>query len=226
MAKKRPPAPPPDPDRFEEAIRAWRRRLPVTEADLADLTAAEAEHAFTVAGVTQANQVQQVFDALDRAIEQGTTLEDFEADVGGALADSWGGADAGRVEMLFRSNLMAAYNEGRQEIFDDPAVKEARPFIRFDAVSDSRACDICDPLDGVVKPADDPFWDKHRPILHPGCRCVLTPLDEEEAHAAGVTHAVPKAEPPAEGFGRGEDYEPDLSGFDPEIAAVLRDRLK
>lgn len=226
MAKRPPPVPPPDPDRFQEAIRAWRRRIPITDEELATLTEAEQAHAFRVAGVTQANQVQEVFDALDRAIEHGTTLEEFDAEVGGTLAEAWGGEDAPRVETIFRTSVMQSYNEGRDEIFSDPAVQEARPYLRFDAVGGSRGCDICDPLDGLVKPADDPFWDAHKLPLHPNCRCLVTPLDTEEAHAAGVDRGEPKADPPADGFGTGEDYEPDLSGYDPGIASILRGRLK
>jgi SPP1 gp7 family putative phage head morphogenesis protein len=219
-------APSADPDKFEEAIRAHRRRVPVTEAEFEALTEAEQVHAFKVAGVAQARQVQEIFDAIDRAIEHGTPLDTFKADVGETLAEAWGGEDAPRVESIFRTSTMQAYNEGRDEIFDDPAVREVFVYARFDAVGDSRSCETCDPLDGTILPADDPFWATHKLPLHPSCRCVKTALTAEDAHEAGVDAKPPKSEPPAEGFGRGEDYEPDLTGFDPSIASILRDRLK
>lgn len=218
--------PPADPDKFGQAIRAFRKRVPMTDAQFRALSEAEQEYAFTVAGVTQGNQVQSIFDAIDRAIEDGTTLEDFKAEAGDVLAEAWGGEDAPRVESLFRTNVLQSYNEGRHEIFSDPVVREARPYLRFDAVGDSRACDICDPLDGKVLAADDPFWAQHQPPLHPNCRCLVTPLDADEAHDEGISRGEPRSEPPADGFGGQADYEPDLGDFDPEIAAVLRDRLR
>lgn len=228
MAKKRrpPPEPPADPDKFKEAIDAWRARVPMTPDAFALLEEAERAHAFTVAGVTQANAVQEVFDAIERAIEHGTTLDDFKDEVGGTLAEAWAGEDAARTETLFRTSVMQSYNEGRDAIFSDPAVREVRPYLRVDGCSDNRQCDICGPLDGLVLPADDPFWATHKFPLHPGDRCVVTALTHEEAHDEGVSRGAPEAEPPAEGFGTHADYEPDLSGYDPAIRDALAERLK
>jgi SPP1 gp7 family putative phage head morphogenesis protein len=215
-----------DPDRFDEAIRAWRRRAPISDDDLAILDDEELAHAFKVAGVTEARVLEDVFDALDRAIEQGTTLEDFQADAGELLFDAWGAEDSPRLEAIFRTNVLSAYAEGREEIFNDPAVREARPYKQYRAVGDNRDCEICDPLDGTVLPADDAFWAGHKVPLHIQCRCEVVALTPEEAADEGIDDGAPDHEPPADGFGKGQDYEPDLSSFDPGIASVLRDRLK
>jgi SPP1 gp7 family putative phage head morphogenesis protein len=220
-----------DPDRFEEAIRAHRRRVPITDPAFRALSEAELERAFWVAGVTQGEAVQEIFDAIDRAIEHGTTLEKFKEDVGQRLTEAWGGEDAPRTETVFRTNTMSSYNAGRHEVFSDPAVKEARPYLRFDAVGDSRTSDICEALDGKVLPADDPFWRTHSPPLHHNCRSVLTPLDPDEAREEGITRGAPDTggADPDDGFGRPptpESATPDLTGFDPSIAAILRDRLQ
>jgi SPP1 gp7 family putative phage head morphogenesis protein len=224
-----PPEPPADPDRFDEAIRAFRRLIPVTEAELANLIEAERARAFWVAGVTEARLVQEVVDAIDRAIANGTTLDTFKDEVGGRLAEAWGGDDPARLETVFRTNVMTAYNAGRQEVFADPEVRKARPYLRFDAVGDSRTSDICDALDGTVLPADDPFWRTHSPPLHHQCRSILTPLTAEEAGEEGVGRPETKGATPEEGFGRPadpENWEPDIAGFDPEIRKVLKDRLR
>lgn len=221
-----PADPPATPDRFDEAVRAWRKRVPVGADEFRALTAAERRHAFTVAGVAEARVVQQVFDAVDRAVEKGTTLSDFKAEIGAELADAWGGEDAARIESLFRTNVMGAYNEGRAEIFGDPEVRRARPYLRYDASGDSRMCEICAPLDGTVMAADDQFWRTHLPPLHPGCRCIHVPLSAEEAQDEGVDWEPPEAEPPAPGFGTSSDYDPDMSSFSPEVAAVLREILE
>ena len=221
--------PPPDPDRFDEAIRAFRRRVPVTDGEMRQMTAAERERAFWVANVTQARMVQEVMDALDRAVASGTTLEDFQAEVGAALAEAWGGPDAPRVEMVFRTNVMGAYNEGREEVFSDPEVRKARPYWRFDTAGDSRVSEDHEELDGLILPADDPWWRSHRPPLRPNCRCQITAITEAEAIKEGVDNRPANdVAAPADGFGRPasrENWEPDLDALDPELRRLVRDRI-
>lgn len=220
--------PPADPDRHEEAIKAFRKRVPITDPQYKVLTAAEKEHAFWVSEVTQLQPLQDVWDALDSAIANGDTLETFKAAAGDALETSWGGEDAPRVEVVFRSNVLGAYNAGRYEMYSDPVVAEARPYLRKEVCDDSRTCPICEPLRNVVLLADDPFWKTHTGSLHHQCRCTETALDHEEAHGEGVTTSIPDHEPPDEGFGRPPsktDDRPNLDQFTPELRSILEDRL-
>ena len=220
-----PALPPADPDRFEEAVRAFRRRVPLPEPLWRKLQAQERRRAFWVATVTQARAVQELKDAAERAIRDGTTLEDFKREARERAAD-WGSLSSPHLETVFRTNVMGAYNGGRHEIFSDPVVMEARPYLRFDAAGDSRTTDVCEELDGTVLPADDPFWATHTPPLHFNCRSVLTPLTAEEAGEEGVANDNPVAKAD-DGFGQPpapEDAEPDLSGFDPDIRSILVSR--
>lgn len=225
------PSTPPPPDRYDEAIRFFRRKVPLTDPEFRDLDEAERQRAFWVAGVTQAQPLQEVFDAIDRAIRDGTTLEDFKAEVGAQLEEAWGGPDSNRIETVFRTNVMTAYNAARHEIFQEPAVKEERPYLQFHAVGDSRTSDICEALDGVVLPADDGFWHSHTPPLHFNCRSVLVSLTKEEGHDEGVTSGRPDTGDarPDEGFGRPPapgDGEPNLDQFDPDLRSAVSRRLK
>jgi SPP1 gp7 family putative phage head morphogenesis protein len=220
--------PPADPDRYEEAIRAFRRKVPMTDPDFRKLEKDVRRHAFFVAGVTQARVVQEVRDSIDRAVAEGTTLEQFKAEAGGALAEAWGGEDAPRIETVFRTNVMSAYNAGRDEVFSDPEVREARPYLRFDTADDNRVTeDICELLEGIILPADHRWWDTHWPPLHHNCRSVPTALSAEEAEQEGISSSPPDVKP-TPGFGqRGAsagDRDPDLSALDPDIRRILRDR--
>lgn len=223
------PGPEIDPDRFEEAIRAFRKRVPISEAEWERLTEAEREFAFKVSGAAQADLVNDVWEAIDRAIRDGTTLEDFKASVGDELEAAWGAADPSRLETIFRTNTMGAYNGGRHAILSHPEVRKARPYWRFDGVDDARQSEICAALDGTVRPADDPFWSAHTPPLHFNCRSVITPLSSEEAADEGIDDEAPDAEAD-DGFGAaptvGSDWEPDPSDYPPGIAEILRDRLR
>ncbi len=216
-----------DPDRFKEAIEAFRRKVPMSDDEFDELTAEEKLRAFKVANVAQADLVQDVFDALDSAIETGSTLEDFQTEVGAQLAEAWGGENASQLETVFRTNVLGAYNQGRHEIFSTPEAKEARPYWRFDAIEDDRIDDECAECDGIVLPADDPWWSTHIPPLHFNCRCSYVALSDEEAREEGLTDEPPAAEAD-DGFGAApatDDWEPDSSRFDEAIAAELDRKL-
>lgn len=219
-----------DPQRFEEATKAFRARVPMTDDEWDALEAAEREFAFKVSNVAQADMVAQVWEALAAAIENGETLDDFGARVGDLLTQSWGGADPGLLENIFRTNGLQAYSAGRHEIFTAPTVKRARPYWRFDAIKDDRTTEICAECDGVIVAQDDRWWDDHVPGLHFQCRSHVTALSEKEAQREGITRHPPAIKA-MEGFGRrptnaGRDWTPDLLGYPKEIASELADRIE
>jgi SPP1 gp7 family putative phage head morphogenesis protein len=223
------PGVPADPLRFDEAIRAFRRRSPVTDEVFDLMLEVEREFAFTLANVAQADLVSEVYDAIDRAIRDGTTLEDFKAEVGTALEEAWGGEQPARLEAIFRTNVQGAYNAGRFDRMTAPAAKRARPFWRFDAIADSRTTPFCRGADGVVLPADDPWWKSRYPPAHHNCRSVVTPLTEDEAKDEGITRSPPPGKA-ADGFGKapsttGADWEPEPRDYPAPIAAELEEKL-
>lgn len=59
--------------------------------------------------------------------------------------------------------------------------KGTLPFLRYSAVIDSQTSEICEPLDGITLPVDDPFWDSNSPLNHFNCRCTLEQVDEFDA---------------------------------------------
>lgn len=221
---------PSDPERFDEAVDAFRKRVPMRDSEWRQLTQAERAYAFKVAEVAKADVIQDVFTAIDKAVEKGTTLDVFKEEVAGKLLSQWGGPRPGRLDTIFRTNVLGAYNEGRHAVFTAPAVKRARPYWRFDGVDDQRQSDICAAIDGTLLPADDPFWRTHTPGLHYNCRSTIIALSEEEAQEEGVDDEAPDA-PAQDGFGaqpdtEGRDWEVDLSEYADEIAAELEERLK
>lgn len=55
--------------------------------------------------------------------------------------------------------------------------KDILPNLTYSAIGD--ACDICQPLDGITAPVDDPIWNKISPLNHFNCKCILEQHDEE-----------------------------------------------
>ena len=212
-------------EHYREAIAAFRKKVPMPREQFDKLTAREKQRAFTVAQVTRGRVLQQVWEAVDSAIKNGTDLEKFKADCGAQLIESWGGEKPGQIENVFRTNCLASYSAGREAINNSPAVREARPYARFDDTDSDRECEICADCHGVILPADHPWWDTHTPLMHHACECTKTALSQEEAEDEGIDTRGPDVDAD-EGFGarpdeEGDDWAPDLSNMAPALREAL-----
>lgn len=224
---------PADTDRFEEALAWFRRRIPtLTAKKYSQMTARARNQAFKVAGVTNMDVLQDVFDALEKAIANGETLHDFRNRIGTKIATEWGHPDSPRVETIFRTNVQLAYSGGRERVFQDDDVRSAFPFAMYSAVMDSRTSPICRPLNGTILPVTHPWWNSHTPPLHFRCRATKVPLTAKQAGRFGTIEKPPRVSPQA-GFGGDPlaGWKPDLSRFDPSLrkafrAGTKRDRLQ
>lgn len=56
--------------------------------------------------------------------------------------------------------------------------KDVLPYLQYSTIGD--ACDICEPLNGLTAPVDDPVWDDIMPLNHFNCLCLVEQLDEDE----------------------------------------------
>jgi hypothetical protein len=214
-------------ERFDAAIDAIKKRDPMPKEDWDQLSALERESAFTVSHVTEADVLQDVLNSLQSAVEHGTDFEQFKDDCYGQLVSSWGGEIPGRMETVFRTNLAVSYSEGRHSIYSSPTVKEARPYLRCDGADDDRMCDECAEFHGVIRPQED--WADATPPYHYSCRHQLTPLTQEEADDEGISDEMPDVELDGD-FGQepskeGENWDFDLSRFDPELREILEAKL-
>lgn len=210
---------------FEEALDFFRDKLSITKDDWLALTEAARQKAFTVAGVAQLDLIADVWKALDKAIDEGTTLADFKKDIGARLEGAWKGTvenPAWRMETIFRTNVQSAYAAGRYAQATDPEVLGDRPYWLFDAVLDTRTTDVCRLCDGTILPADDPWWKNHLPPLHFNCRSTIITLSAEQAGEMGVSVTKPKADPD-EGFGAPPADDPDGAPWAPTPSDYPKD---
>lgn len=58
--------------------------------------------------------------------------------------------------------------------------KKTLPLLRYSAIEDANTSDICAPLDGVVLPVDDSFWNEFMPLNHFNCRCTMEQIAEDD----------------------------------------------
>lgn len=217
---------PADPAKFTEAVEWFRRRVAVPDHTYEKLSEDAREYAFKVAGASELSLVQEVFEAVDRAIADGQTFDDFRKAVGEKLTAAWGTEQPWRVETIFRTNVQKAYSEGRRAQMEHPDTLEDRPYWELVTLLDGRTSPICKALSAprVVLPADHPFWKSHQPPLHHNCRTAVEPVTEDGAKTIGVLEQAPETKP-ANGFGKpGFDWEPDLTVVPPELVQVYRQK--
>lgn len=142
--------------------------------------------------------VEGGFGEIDSEIGQ-TLMEGFEANVYefsaakcyqqlkelGELADAHTNVADFKEE---GSGIFDLYNDTYQEAEDQTAYGQAQnadkwqsiesqkdvlPMLRYSAVVDDNTSEICEGLDGLTAPVDDPVWDSVSPLNHFNCRCLL-----------------------------------------------------
>ncbi|TFU26155.1 phage minor head protein [Thermus tengchongensis] len=206
----------PDPLQPEAALAWFRARLPLPDPAFRALREETRRRAFWVAGLTALDMVQEVKDALEEALREGTAFEGFRKALSERVRQAWGEGSRHRLAVVFRTNLQLAYGAGRWK--EAVETKALRPYWGLQVVLDGRTSEVCRPLAGVVLPADHPFWRNHIPPLHHGCRTALVTYTREEGERLAWREA-PAHEPQA-GFGlapTAEEWSPDPKDYDPAL---------
>jgi SPP1 gp7 family putative phage head morphogenesis protein len=85
------------------------------------------------------------------------------------------------LETVIRTNFNDSYNQGRQNMMDDPDVKDIMAGEMFSAIMDDRTTEICQSLDGQVFTYGDPDIARFTPPLHFNCRSTLVPITKYES---------------------------------------------
>ncbi len=211
--------------RFGEAVDWFRSRVPYTFEQLGALEDKARANAFWIAGGVELAAIRGIFDELGRAIEKGTSLQDFKRDIRaklpGAIRDQ-------HLTVVFRNAVQTALNTGRWQQMTEPDVKRFRPYWMYDAILDGRTTPICNTLNGTVKSADDAFWLSRWPPLHHQCRSSVRSLRRSEALRRGITQGVPDGDPQG-GFGaappvQSDPPKPDVKKLDPQVHDAYRAR--
>lgn len=151
---------------------------------------------FSVAGLTQIDQIKGVLDSLNEAVRNGTTFDDWKKTVRSKAVGV--GLPDYRLENIFRTNIQNAYMAGRYE--QQSRNFRARPFLMYDAINDSRVRPAHLAMDGYIARHDAPVWDRWTPPCGYNCRCSLTALSEAQARKRGYNGKPPPNVAPDPGW--------------------------
>lgn len=174
---------------FREQIEFFRRKPNVLTESYLDVFGAEHDHAFMVAGANRIDVLADFRVAIDRAISQGGTLEEFRRDFDRIVQThgwDYNGGRNWRSRVIYETNLRQSYNAGRWEQLQ--RLKDVRPFWRYrhsDAVENPRPHHLA--WDGMVLHADDQWWLYHYPANGYGCQCWVEGLNARDLQRLGKT---------------------------------------
>ena len=227
---------------FNEAIAFFRNKVNLPSARWTDVWKQSHDSAFMVAGAAKADLLNDLRAAIDEAISQGTTLEQFRKRFDETVARTgwdYRGARGWRTRVIYETNLRTAYAAGRHAQLTDPDLLRVRPYWRYlhGGSADPRPEHLA--WDGMVLPANDPWWDEHYPPNGWGCNCKVVAVGPDDLKRLGKDQPDPspeitrqpwedptgaRQEDVPEGVDPGFNYPPGRSVADRTRATVERKR--
>ncbi len=177
---------------FAEQVAFFRRKLNIPTTGWTDIYTQEHDHAFMVAGANRDAIVADFRAAVQKAIEDGGTLEEFRRDFDRIVAthgwDYNGGRDW-RSRIIYDTNLSTSYAAGRYEQL------QSAPYWHYehqDWVANPREEHVA--WDGLVLERGDPWLETHFPPNGWRCHCKmrgLWPRDLARLGKSGPDKAPP-----------------------------------
>ena len=163
---------------FAYQVAAFRLRLAELRgtAKWDDVWQSEHDRAFMVAGAMKADLLADLATAVDKAISQGVTLQDFRRDFRKIVEErgwhGWTGegtkkGEAWRTRVIYRTNMATSYAAGRYAQLTEGNYAF---WIYFHGNSrEPRLQHLA--WDGLILPPDHEFWASHFPPNGWGCTC-------------------------------------------------------
>ncbi len=160
---------------FDEQINFFLKKLNLPTDSYLDLTGADHDNAFVVAGANRNEIIADFRKAVDNAINNGATLEEFRKDFDKIVKKhgwDYNGGRNWRSRIIYETNLYSSYQAGRYQ--QQMRIKHLRPYWQYrhrDGQQHPRP--VHQSFDDLVLPYDDPFWQVYYPTNGYGCKCTV-----------------------------------------------------
>lgn len=213
---------------FREQIEFFLGKLDLRTATWRDIWQDAHDRAFVVAGAMKADLISDLRMAVQKGIDQGTTLEEFRRDFEAIVKHhgwtGWTGEGtkagrAWRTKVIYETNLRTSYAAGRWAQLKTSGF----PFLRYrhnDNVMVPRPHHVA--LDGKIYRSDDPFWRSAAPPNGFGCQCWIEGVSEREMERLGK--AGPDTPPAGWTADEGWNYAPGASVAD-EVNRLVAQKI-
>jgi hypothetical protein len=173
---------------FQEAIDFFREKINIPTKKWNDLWQGEHARGFMVAGASKTELLADFRSAVDKAIAEGTTLEDFRKDFDTIVEKhgwSYNGSRNWRSEVIYSTNIGTAYDAGRYKQMTDPDVLAYRPNWQYKHGGSLTPRLLHLSWDNLILPWNDPWWKDHYPRKGWGCKCRVFPMSDRDMKKAG-----------------------------------------
>lgn len=195
----------------EEAIAFFRQKGYKIGFDWRDVWQQEHQSAFTVAKAMQLDILRDIRAGIDGALADGTTFSTFRKNLKPLLVEKgwWGRAEmtdpatgeikdvqlgsTRRLKTIYDTNLRTAHSEGQWERIQ--ASKSSFPYLQYDGNNSEHPRLQHAAWDGLVLPADDPFWQAHMPVKAWGCKCRVIQMSQGMIERRGFSVSPPPVVP-------------------------------
>jgi len=187
----------------KEAIAAFTARGGRLAPTFAWQDAWEADHAqaFTVAKSAGFDILKDIYGALEAALKEGTTFQDFAKNLTPVLqAKGWWGKKAvpdpltgeigeaqlgstRRLTTIFDINMRVSYASGQWAQFE--RTKKLRPWLRYLHHDSLHPRPLHVARHNMCLRVDDPTWEKWAPPNGFGCHCTLQSLSDRDVERMG-----------------------------------------
>lgn len=206
-----------------------------------DLLGAAHARSLVVAGATKSALLTDMHGAINRAIGNGTTLEQFRKEFDTMVAThgwEYRGGRNWRSQVIYNTNIQTAYQAGRYQELNAMAGDGVATYWEYRSKQDSRVRPQHQQWDGLILAADDPWWDTHFPPNGWGCRCRVWPRTAGDLRRAGksgpdrrptdgtvewVNPATGEVLQIPKGIDPGWDYNPGQASFGRRLSAEAMD---
>lgn len=185
---------------FREQIDYFKQKVRLPTSSWTDLWQGQHARAFVVAGAAKDGLLVDLQQAVQSAIEDGTTLQTFRKAFDQAVATygwAYNGGRNWRTRVIYDTNLRTSYQAGRFQQLQDAG--DAFPnwkYVHVDPSLEQEPRPEHLAWNGLVLSADDPFWKTHYPPNGWGCQCTVDGVSRRELKKMGKSgpDQAPKVE--------------------------------
>lgn len=236
---------------FDEAIGFLKDKVNLPSETWTDLWQGMHSRGFVVSGAIKNDLLVDIHKALNDAIANGTTFNDFKKNFRQIVADNgWTGSAKSpitdkeslgwRAATIFNTNMRTAYSAGQYKQMTEPAVLKARPFLRYIGGLSRRPRPLHLQWNGTILLASDKWWDTHFPPNGWGCKCKVVSMSGREMTRDGLKETprpddgdrdwenpnTGKTEKIPNGIDPGWAYNPGQTAWGKQLAQEVMDEWK
>ena len=193
----------------QDAIRYLEQKFPKASWAYTDLLDKAHDRAFVVAKMVDVDLATTVQRSIIDAMQEGKGYKAWAKDIDKVLAksgwydgqinvDAQGNAKKvatggqHRLETIYRTNVAAAYEAGRQQVIFNDRDDDPFGYVMYSAIMDNRTRPTHKALHGKVMEKSDPAWSSISPPNGYNCRCTIVELTQGQIDRYG--YKVTKSE--------------------------------